>query len=172
MKRDSDVNPAYLAWKSSTGEQKEWLFLELLQKLEKFATAICWQRLPDHGDSIEGLVNEIVWNALHNEKRFKEKSRFSTWFYRIVVNACNSYLRAIKRKSEVPLEEDETIFPDLEARLDIAKQVASLRKEEQGLFRLMLAGHTASEIGKIMKISTNAVEHRLARLKEKLKNVQ
>lgn len=172
MKRDSDVNPVYEKWKLSTGMEKEKLLQELIHRLEKFATAICWQRLPDHASELEAMVNGIVWKALDQEKKFNGRSKFSTWFYTIVVNQCNDFLRAKERSKEITLENEPNTPAAVDARLDIIKIFAKLDANERVLFRLVAEGNKWHEIGKNLGVTKQAAHLRWKQLTEKIRNAQ
>ena len=133
--------------------------------------AICWQRLPDHGDSLEALVNEVVWKALQNEPKFKGRARFSTWFYRIVSNACNRYLRSFKRKCVVPLEnEGNQVLSGLPARVAVIEILDGLNEDEAKLCQLVAEGYTWAEIGEILGMTRQGAQMKWRRLKEALRD--
>jgi RNA polymerase sigma factor (sigma-70 family) len=173
MQLDSDVNPAFEAWRSSTGRWKEWNLQVLVQRLTKFATAICWQRLSDHKDDIEPLVNGIVWRAIQKADQFADKSKFSTWFFRLAINECNMYLRNFMRRCEAPLEEDMPSMPQgVDAKIDLIALLDGLQGEDHLLFRLVAEGQEFKDIAMRLGISSNAAMVRWARLKEKLRNAR
>src|ERR1700690_4007632 len=171
MQMSSDVNPAFAAWRLSTGREKEWCFQELVRRLEKFATAICWQRLPDHKSEFDGLVNQIVWKAVKKADKFRAEARFSTWFYRIAVNECNKFLINFKRRCETGLEDEMPSRPEgLDARIDLIDLLNGLEGQEHLLFRLVAEGEDFRTIGERLGVSRNAALVRWTRLKERLRD--
>lgn len=56
----------------------------------------------------EDILQEVFIKVYRNIKKFKFKSKFSTWLYRIVVNTCYNELR--KQRDTVPIEENEYVF--------------------------------------------------------------
>lgn len=171
MQSNSDVNPAFAAWRSSTGRVKEWHLHTLVEKLEKFATAICWQRLPDHKNEFDALVNGIVWRAIQKADKFKDEAKFSTWFYRIAINQCNTYLRNFKERYETSLEEEMSSTPEgLDARIDLIALLDGLEKEEHLLFRLVAEGEDFQTIGSKLGIKRNAAIVRWSRLRGRLRD--
>jgi RNA polymerase sigma factor (sigma-70 family) len=171
MQSNFDVNPTYNAWRLSTGREKEWNFQELIQRMERFATAICWQRLPDHRDDFPALVNGIVWRAVKKADGFKRKAQFSTWFYRIAVNECNKYLRNFKERYETSLEEEMPTTPQgLDARIDLIALLNGLEGEDHILFRLVAEGEDFKTIGERLGLSRNAALVRWTRLKGRLRD--
>lgn len=166
-----DVNPAYRAWRLSTAQEKEWALHILIRRLERYATSICWQRLPDHKDDFGPLVNGIVWKAVREMEKFRGSSQFSTWFYRIAVNDCNKFLRNYKNRFETSLEEEMPSRPEaMNARIDLIALLDGLEGPEHLLFRLVAEGQEFKDIAERLGISRNAAIVRWARLKEKLRD--
>jgi RNA polymerase sigma-70 factor (ECF subfamily) len=172
MQIDSDVNPVFDAWRSSTGPQKELAFQRLVILLEKLATAICWQRLPDFRNEFGPLVNEIVWRAVKNANAFKGNSRFSTWFYRISVNECNRFLRKHKERLEIGFEEEILAEPSgVDASVALQQIVQGLDDRDFELFKLVAHGESFRTIAESLHIKETAAKVRWSRLKRKLKDV-
>ena len=171
MQSDSDVNPAFERWKSLTGKEKEWALRLLIPKLEKFATAICWQRLPDHKDDFKALVNGIIWRALKRAHKFKGDSKFSTWFYKITTNECNRYLRCYKKRCEIDLAEEMPGKAEaVDARIDLIALLSCLEGDDHVLFRLVAEGEDFATIGERLGLTRNAALVRWTRLKERLRD--
>jgi RNA polymerase sigma-70 factor (ECF subfamily) len=166
-----DVNPAYAEWKSSVGRAKEWALQVLIQRLERYAKAICWQRLPDHKDDFDQLANGIVWRALDKAEGFRGESQFATWFYRIAINECNRYLRNYKQRLETSLEEEMVVEPKgLDARLDLIALLNDLHGDDHKLLRLVAEGQDFNTISEALGVSRNAAIVRWSRLKERLRD--
>lgn len=171
MQRDSDINPIFAKWRLSTGPEKEHQLQLLVKAMEKFAMAICWQRLPDHKDDLAALVNGTVWKTIRHLESFQKKSRFSTWFYRIVVNDCNKFLTSHKRRCETNLAEELPAKQDgYDAKIDLTSLLDSLEGDEHTLLRLMAEGFDLKEAAEMLRISHAAAKVRWMRLKEKLRD--
>ena len=167
MNNSFDVNPAYEAWKSSTGREKEWNLQNLTRLLERYARAICYERLPDHDTG--SINNEIVWRAIKQADKFKGDSQFSTWFYKIAVNECNRYLRRFKNRVEVDLPENLPGRPEaIDARLDIIRILEMLEGEDHQLFRLLAEGESLRGVGQALGISHAAARKRWDKLRGKI----
>lgn len=165
-----DVNPAFAEWKSSTGREKEWAFHTLIQRMERFATAVCCQRLPEHQSEYEALVNGIVWRAIKKIENFREASKFSTWFYTIIVNEANRFLRNYKERCEVALEDNFPSAGNLDARVDLIALLNTLEGPDHALLRLVAEGQDFKTIAGSLGISRNAALVRWTRLKERLRD--
>jgi RNA polymerase sigma factor (sigma-70 family) len=116
-------NKLFASWMEAKGNNKEILQDQLLKRLKLYATKVVWKVLREHNPDI---VNQACWRAIQHAEGFKGDSKFSTWFYAVVHNLCQSYLRDKKLKAEVS-------FDDLSA-----KQVAQLPVEELGERQLMV----------------------------------
>lgn len=53
----------------------------------------------------EDMLQDVFIKVFKNIKKFKFKSKFSTWLYRIVVNTCYTELK--KKKHTFPIDENE-----------------------------------------------------------------
>lgn len=171
MQNDLDVNPAFKTWKLSTGREKEFALGILIRLMERFATAVCLKRIPDHRDELAALVNGIVWRAIKRMERFRGGSQFSTWFYRIIVNECNRFLRNHIKRLEVSIEEETPAQPQaFECRLDLIAMLDALEGPEHTLLRLVIEGQDFRTIAKELKITRNAAIVRWSRLKARLRD--
>lgn len=171
METDLDVNPAHDAWRLSTGPEKERTLEILVRRLEKFVMAICYQRLSDHRNDLDALVNGIVWRIIRRMHTFKRGSKFSSWTYRIIVNECNRYLRNFKERCETNLEEEMLTKAEiLDARIDLIAMLNGLEGQDHFLFRMIAEGQEFRTIGEALGISRNAAIVRWSRLKEKLRD--
>lgn len=169
MERNLDVNPAFVEWRKAP--EKEPALQELVKRLTRFAKAICWRRLPDHGSELDALVNTIVWRAIKKAPAFREQSRFSTWFHTIAVNECCRYLRNYKRLCETGLETEAIANESAtDSRLDLITLLDTLAGDEHLLFRLVAEGQDFNAIGAALQITRNAAIVRWSRLKEKLRD--
>jgi RNA polymerase sigma-70 factor, ECF subfamily len=145
----------------------------------------------------EDIAQEAFFKAFDSIRKFKEKSSFSTWLYRITLNVCASAWRragAQKRAGEVPLPgqgdgaesskwEPADTAPDpgeeivrRERNHLIMKAIGELEED----FRVALVlrdieGLSYEEISEIIERPVGTVRSRIHRargdLKEKLKDV-
>jgi RNA polymerase sigma-70 factor (ECF subfamily) len=145
----------------------------------------------------EDLTQEVFFKAYKALKKFKGKSSFSTWLYRITVNACTSEWRkagAQKRGKEIPFP---TAGEDGEGRqwepaseggnpgeqaersernLLVQKAIEELEGDYRTVVVLRdIEGFSYEEIADIIERPVGTVRSRLHRarmeLKEKLKNL-
>lgn len=173
MQKDLDINPAFSEWKLSTGPEKEQAFQELIRRLTRYITAICWQRLPDFNNELPALTNGIVWRVTKHLDRYKgeRECKFSTWVYYIVRNECNRFLRNQKRQSEMELVEEIPVpSVNTDARIDLIALLDTLRGQDHILFRLVAEGIDFRGIGEVLGITQGAALVRWNRLKKRLRD--
>jgi RNA polymerase sigma-70 factor (ECF subfamily) len=145
----------------------------------------------------EDLTQEVFFKAFKALMKFKGKSSFSTWLYRITVNACTSEWRkgaAQKRGKEVPFPmagedaEGRQWEPDgevenpgdqaerSERNVLVPKAIESLEDDYRTVVVLRdIEGFSYEDIAEIIERPVGTVRSRLHRarseLKEKLKNL-
>jgi len=140
------------------------------------------RRMTETDEDAEDVVQEAFVKAFRSLKGFKEKSRFSTWLYRITVNLALMKLR--RRKPEVvsldqPIAteegkmqreiEDETTDPlrqllERESAKVLDAAIEALPPAYRAVFILRhVEGLSTEETARILGISVPAVKSRLHR---------
>jgi len=169
-------NEVFAEWLKADREHKPALEAELRRLLSRHAYAVCWQqvqeRLPD-------IVNICVFSVMRQAEqgKFREGSKFSTWFEAIVRKRCMSYLKAKITQSQrevsldamlesphgVPEEvaEKSSVKPDehegLDARAKVKEILLALQGRDRKLLELKLDGLSDEEIGAQLGVSHLAV---------------
>jgi RNA polymerase sigma-70 factor (ECF subfamily) len=82
-------------------------FDHLVERYQRDVYRLCYRYVGRHEDAND-LAQEVFLRAWRSIGRFRGDSAFSTWLYRIGVNACLNY-RALKR---VPTQELPEALPD------------------------------------------------------------
>lgn len=135
---------------------------------------------------IDDLSQEIFIKVFKHIKNFNEKSKFSTWLYRISVNTVWDYLRKRNRRKTVPLAElepdepgrftaqPEKISKEIQQK-ELQERLHNLIQELPVKYRTVLIlkdieGFSYNEIAKIMKCSLGTVESRLFRARAALRD--
>lgn len=153
-------------------------FLALLDEHRKilFKVANSYCRNPqDRADLIQEMVAQL-WSSFG---RFDQRSRFSTWMYRVVMNVAISFYRGENRRQRriVPLEEPMLELaaaapaPE-EASEDIRllhRFIGQLDELNRALIILYLDGNSHETIAEILGISTTNVGTRIGRIKQQLR---
>lgn len=119
----------------------------------------------------EDIVNESVKRALTGINLLREDNYMSTWFYRIVINTANSYL---KLKSKIIYMDDITTesltIEDNYQDTDLYNQVMKLESKYRIIIILKYyEDMTIEQISKILNENVNTIKTRLYRALDKLK---
>ncbi len=138
---------------------------------------------------VDDLSQEVFIKVYKYLGGFNQKAKFTTWLYRITVNTVYDYLRKMRHRKAVSLEELE---PEEPGRFTATPESVTRNVEQQELQQLLhkliqelpvkyrtvlvlkdIEGFTYQEIAGIMKCSLGTVESRLYRarmaLRDKLK---
>jgi len=78
-------------------------FGQLVRLHQRDVYRLCYRYVNDHQDASD-LAQETFLRAFRSIGRFRGDSRFSTWLYRIAVNACLNF-RSRRRAGDEPLPE-------------------------------------------------------------------
>ncbi|MEI6101900.1 MAG: sigma-70 family RNA polymerase sigma factor [Eubacteriales bacterium] len=153
-------------------------FCTLMEAHQGKIYALCFRYMQNTHDASDAAQEAILKIYLHISK-FRFASAFSTWAYRIAVNACLDMLR--RRRDTVPLEDyghtsgyanpdADVLYAEFKAGL--LKAVASLPPNFKNMIILKDMEHKKyEEIAEILGISVGTVKSRLARAREKLKKL-
>lgn len=163
--REEDI--AYEAYRTAPRGDRGDEQLRLIGLLQVHANAICWLKLHTHRPDI---CNEAVFRALQFEKDFKGKSKFSTWFQRVVLNLIASDKRRDARRKEDSLIEihSETDTGPIEARIDAQRMLRLLNNAEREIFLMKLMELDEETIGRRVGLSPEGVRTRWHRIRKKL----
>jgi RNA polymerase sigma-70 factor, ECF subfamily len=151
-------------------------FCALMEAHQSRIYALCYKYMQNTHDASDA-AQEAILKIYLNISRFRFASAFSTWAYRIAVNACVDMLR--KRKVTVPLEDfgaassqgnpdADVLYAEFKAGL--AKAVAGLPPKDKSMIVLReMEQKSYEEIAEILGVPVGTVKSRLARAREKLK---
>ena len=76
---------------------KTYLFKDIVEKYRQMVFRTCMGFTHNEEDAGD-LTQEVFINAYQNLKKFKGQSAFSTWLYKIAINASLNFTRKIKKK--------------------------------------------------------------------------
>lgn len=140
--------------------------------------------LTQNREIADDLAQEAFIKAYFGLPKFKFRSEFGTWLYRITINLIKDYLRKKERmrkfstdkirgnpflqEDEAKRREKETI--EEERRKFLHKFIRTLPEKYQIILSLRdLRGFSYQEIAKILKISPGTVDSRLHRARKMLR---
>jgi RNA polymerase sigma-70 factor, ECF subfamily len=146
-----------------------------------FSMALSFTR---NREAADDLAQEVFLKAYLALPRFKGKSEFGTWLYRISINHIRDFLRKKSRAKEVSLEEVGEIAFSASDQADIAAREAEtetrrglVRRFVESLpdkYRVILTlrdiqGLPYEQIACVLRLSPGTVDSRLHRARKMLK---
>jgi RNA polymerase sigma-70 factor, ECF subfamily len=101
-KRKAERDDADLVERLKAGDEEalEALFNRYSTKLYNVA-----QRILGEVADAEEVIQDVLWTAFRKVKSFRGTAQFSTWLYRLTVNAALGKIRRSKRSKEIEYEE-------------------------------------------------------------------
>ncbi|MEY8021834.1 RNA polymerase sigma factor [Muriicola sp. SD30] len=155
---------------------REDLFIELIREHQALifkVSAMYADRKQDQKD----LYQEIVYQLWKSFDTFAEKSKISTWMYRVALNTAIKQLISKKRQPRTSSIEAidfpgmDTTDGILEERMKrLHQEIEKLNILEKGIILLALEGKKHEEIAEITGLSVTNVGTRMSRIKTKLKS--
>lgn len=131
----------------------------------------------DNTDDRQDLRQEILLQAWRSYASFENRSKFSTWLYRVCLNTALVFQRKSKRMVTVDIDNIKPLSNDSEmhhgAEL-LYLAIKQLPPAERSIIILHLDGYANEEIAEIIGISKNNAAVKLHRIKltltEKVRN--
>ncbi len=159
-----------------SGEEKG--FDMLVRKYQDRVLNIVYSLIGRDRES-EDIMQEVFLKVYHSLRFFKQRSQFSTWLYRIVINTAYDFLRKRRNvisddgilercattysnpKEALLIEEREKIICNALGNIPVKFRVAVVLKDIDGLSYI--------EISKVLGCSIGTVESRIYRGRQFLK---
>lgn len=157
-----------------TSDQLENEFLKLLNQYQASIVKLCLLHTDRQPDNVKDLYQEIVYNLWKSFPRYCGNSSPHTWVYRIALNTAYLQYRKRKRLPQFVALNDalcdciaESSDNELVNRL--YQLIDCLNPKEKALLSLYLEGIPQREIATFYHTSEAAINHRINRVKSKLK---
>jgi len=172
-------------------------FAELVRRYERKVYNICYRMLGCEEEASEALQDSFL-RAYHFLKKFKGKSSFYTWLYRIATNVCLTRLRKRKKMMTPPVDEmqdrprlrqpifvssdvigeipDASLSPErLVRQRELRRALSQAVDDLPAGFRSVVVlrdfeGLSNREVSKVLNLSVAAVKSRLHRGRLFLRN--
>lgn len=153
------------------------------QTIYNFAFKICRNR-----DKAENITQETFYSLVKNLKQFDNKSKLSTWLYRIVANHCLMLARKEKNRQFVSIDNDDSLYNDEKYTIDYSRlptryteneelkkvlddAISKLSPDYRMIFLLRdVEGLSTEETAEASDLSISAVKSRLHRARAFLRN--
>lgn len=150
--------------------------------VELYSEQLYWKirrMVLSHDDANDVLQNTFIkaWNKLSS---FQNKSKFSTWLYRIAINESLDFLRRQKLVYQVSADDDESVssklmsddyFDGNRAEAILQEAIASLPEVQRMVFNLRYYEEMKySEMSKLLDTSEGALKASYHIAVKKIKN--
>ena len=180
----NSINESRLIELAKEGNRKALtqLVINYERTIYNFAFKICRNR-----DKAENIMQETFYSMIKHLNQFDNKSKLSTWLYRIVANHCLMEARKEKNRQFVSINDDDSLFEDrytadysklptkyteneeLKKALDDA--ISKLSPDYRMIFLLRdVEGLSTEETAEASDLSISAVKSRLHRARAFLRN--
>ena len=162
-------------------------FSRIIEKYQNKTFNYVYSQVKDYDEALD-ITQEIFIMTMEALRSFRRESKFSTWFYSIIVNYCKNYRKKNSRYNVIPInssrggEEYDLQIPDERENPEeevITQDSLRIVKEEIGnlpedyreiLVLRDIQGLSYNEIADMLKISLSNVKVRIHRGREFLKN--
>ena len=129
----------------------------------------------DSQEDFEDFYQEACLQIWKSRDSFQNKSKWSTWIYRITLNVCLTLSKRNKRKQEnfkIIHEQSEknTAFQNEDLNL-LYDAIKKLSKVSRAIILLHLEENSHKEIATIIGTSPNNIAVRINRIKKQLKTI-
>lgn len=167
--------------RSRQGDEEAFGALVNKYKTKVFNLAYSFTRNKETADD---LAQEIFIKVYYALEKFKFKSRFGTWLYRIAVNHIKDHLRKHGKERIISLEalgkepsqaeneiqKKENTQEKAERKKLLYRALQSLPEKHQVILTMRdIQGHSYEEIAGILKLSPGTVDSRLHRARKMLR---
>ncbi len=181
-------------WESLTDEELVSNFLEgrdqafeaLVHRYHAQILNLAYRLLGNRADA-DDVTQEVFILLYRKLKTFRGESRFSTWLYRVSVNACRDYMRKNRFQLSLSSRPDEDM-PEWEEKIaadnrghpdELLISMETQRKVQAAMRKLPekflvvlylhdIRGYDYKEISEILDISLGTVKSRLNRARQKM----
>ena len=157
------------------------LFEELVNRYKKSVYYLTYRMVHDHEDAAD-LSQETFLKAYQGLTKFKRRSSFHTWIYRITVNLCINHLRKKKSRQFVELDKTHSVeLPAVLQELELEELQAMVNdavnelpeKQRAAVILRIYHGLSHKEISDILECSVGTVKanyfHAIRNLRKSMK---
>ena len=164
--------------KAKRGDQLS--FKKIVEKYKSQVGSLAYRMVGDYEDA-KDITQNVFVKIYQNLKRFDTKRKFSTWLYRIAMNASIDFLRKYRRHKIDHLDDligqlsnakgnTEKVFNDTLIRWSVKDVLDSLSAKQKAVFVLRdLEGLDIKEVAQITGMPQATVRWYLHRARAKLK---
>lgn len=151
-------------------------FSSLIRPSYKMLYSVCYSILGNAEDA-KDAAQEAALSAYQKIKTFKDRSKFSTWLYRVALNKAKDFLKERMKKENLPLDEavNAKVEEGYDAKLvetDLRAALQSLSVDQRELLVLRdIRGLSYEEIAIILDKNLGTVKSGISRARAALLSV-
>ncbi len=156
-------------------EQLRTRFQALVDENRRIVYKICSSYCPNRDDR-DDLAQEIVTELWKSFATFDERSRFSTWLYRVALNVAISFSRRERRRARHVVSGGENLLDVAESARGTPEDlfvlyqfIEDLDPLNKALVLLYLDGYAYREISDVLGITETNVATKISRLKSAIR---
>ena len=131
----------------------------------------------DKADDMQDLFQDVISNLWMAYPNFQQKSKVSTWVYRVSLNTAITWFRDYSKQSKrieytnwIPDMTNETDHATDELYEQLYKAIDTLGKIDKAIIMLFLDDTSYDEIAEIVGLTKTNVATKIGRIKLKLKD--
>lgn len=170
-----------LVERSKQGDEEAFGVLVKNYKTKVFNLAFSFTR---NRETADDLAQEVFIKVFYALEKFKFKSGFGTWLYRIAANHFKDYMRKHGKERHISIEDlgrepsqsvdeikkKEQVQEAADKKKLLYRALQSLPEKHQVILTLRdIQGHSYEEIASILKLSPGTVDSRLHRARKLLR---
>ena len=151
-------------------------FIEIIEDNKKLIYKVS-HLYCDNTDDMQDLFQDIVSNLWMAYPNFQQKSKVSTWIYRVSLNTAITWFRDYSKQSKrieytnwIPDMTNETDHATDELYEQLYKAIDTLGKIDKAIIMLFLDDTSYDEIAEIVGLTKTNVATKISRIKLKLKD--
>jgi RNA polymerase sigma-70 factor (ECF subfamily) len=157
-------------------EGDEQAFSTLLARHEDRIFALAFRMTGSRADALDATQDAFIL-AFRRAASFRGEAAFSTWLYRIAINACKDLLRKKARESarvspeEAPDEADQhmPVEDEVALRMDVAQALSELSDDNrEAVVMHDIGGVPYEDIAAITDVAIGTVKSRISRGRRQL----
>lgn len=141
----------------------------LLRRHEARVYGLAYRMLGDRNDALDA-TQEVFILTFRKAKSFRKEAAFTTWLYRLTVNACRDLGRK-KARAPVPVDEVHSDSPNggdrtqsVQDRLDVEAALRNIPEDQrEALVLREIGGLSYEEIASSLGVPMGTVKSRIAR---------
>jgi len=162
-----------------TEEEKHDRFSNFVKEHSGIVSKLC-RGYTNSKEDFEDVVQEVYYQLWRSIDRFEQRSKASTWVYRLTLNVCLYHLSRQKKKIQT-VGHDELEKSDYtmhqgednpENQIDVLyRSIALLKPIDRAIIMLYLEKKEHSEIAEVVGLSISNVGVRVNRIKKKLRKI-